>query len=209
VQRAALLLSTSLLAAVALPAAALDFCSSVGKVEPPAAKMEPCEGIAFLARITAKCAAEMPEDHNLQRHAAGILELENKRKVDTMVRQGLRATQADPEHLHGRKIDPVLLDRQIAMQEALAAKTEADLREKRALAASAGYSQPAKEGTAQTVIDNAVWRYLDGTVQPHVAGCSQSEAGKKAAGEFAGMLGVAMSHGNAIEREVMRQLLGK
>lgn len=201
-------LAALLLAAVALPAAALDFCPSVGKVETPG-KMEPCEGLAFLAKITAKCAAEIPEDRSLQRHAAGILELERQRKIDENVLIGLRQVRADPQRMSGMKIDPALLDRQIAMQEGLADKTLADLREKRALGVSAGYSQLAKEGAAQTVIDNAVWRYLDGAVRPQVANCSSGGAGRKAASDFAGMLGVSMSHGNPLEREIIRQLLGK
>ena len=179
---------------VTLPAAALDFCPSVGKVEPPAKKMEACEGLAFVAKITSRCAAEMPEDKNLQRHAAGILELERQTKVDDSVLASMRKMNMAPER--------------ISFQEAYGAKNRDALAEKRALAVSAGYSQLAQEGTAQAVISNAVWRYLDSAAQPHVAGCTQGEAGRKAAGEFAGMLGVAMSHGNPLEQQIIRQLLG-
>ena len=196
-----------LLAATVLPASALEVCPSVGKVEMPAGKLEPCSGLAYLAKIISKCAAEIPEDKTLQRHAAEILELENEHKVDQMVLQDLRTTRANPERMRGRKMDPVLLDRQIAMQERLAAKIESDLREKRALAVSAGYLPLAKEGAAQTIIDNAVWRYLDTEMHPRVGSCSASEAGRRSAAEFAARLGVAASHGNPLEREVMRELL--
>src|SRR5215472_3970114 len=200
-------LAALLLAAAVLPASALEVCLSVGKVELPAGTLEPCDSLAYLAKIISRCAVEIPEDKNLQRHAAGILELENKHKVDLMVLQGLRATLANPQQMADRKIDPVLLDRRIAMQEGLATKTESDLRERRALAVSAGYSQLAREGAAQAIIDNAVWRYLDTEMHPRVGSCSASEAGRRSAAEFAGMLGVAASHGNPLEREVMRQLL--
>lgn len=183
------------MAVVALPAPALDFCPSVGKVEVPANRTDPCEGLAFLAKIMAKCAAEIPEDRNLQRHAAGILELERQTKIDESVLANMRKMG--------------MAEERISFQESYSAKNRDALAEKRALAASAGYSQLAREGSAQPVITNAVWRYMDNAVRPHVAGCTQGEAGRKAATEFAGMLGVAMSHGNPIEREVMRRLLDK
>ena len=199
----------SLLAAIALPASALDFCPSVGKVEPPAGKMEPCEGLAFLAKITAKCAAEIPEDKNLQRHAAGILELERQVKIDQSVTKSLQQMRAKPQPIGGRPIDPAAMDRQIAFQESYAAKNRDALAEKRALAVSAGYSQLGQEGTAQAVISNAVWRYMDNAVQPHLTACSQSEAGKRAAGEFAGALAMSFTHGNPLEQQIIRQLLDK
>lgn len=184
-----------LLSVIALPAAALDFCPSVGKVEAPATRTDPCEGLAFLAKITAKCVAEIPEDRNLQRHAAGILELERQVKIDESVLATMRKMAMSPER--------------ISFQESYAAKNRDALAGKRALAVAAGYSQLAQEGSAQAIISNAVWRYVDSAVQPHVAGCAQGEAGKKAAGEFAGALAVSMSHGNPIETMVIRQLLGK
>ena len=184
-----------LLAVIALPARALDFCPSVGKVEPPAGKMEPCEALAFLSKITSRCAAEIPEDKNFQRHAAGILELERQTKIDESVLQTMRKMNMAPER--------------ISFQESYAAKNKSALVEKRALAVSAGYSQLANEGTAQAVISNAVWRYMDTAAQPHLKGCTQSEAGKKAAGEFAGALAMSFSHGNPLETQIIRQLLDK
>jgi hypothetical protein len=178
-----------------LPASALDFCPSVGKVEPPPGKMEPCESLAFLAKITAKCAAEIPEDKNLQRHAAGILELERQTKIDESVLSSMRKMGMTQER--------------IAFQESYGAKNRDALAEKRALAVSAGYSQLANEGPAQAVISNAVWRYMDTAAQPHLTACTRSEAGKKAAGEFAGALAISFSHGNPLEQQIIRQLLDK
>lgn len=186
-------LAALLLSVVALPAAALDFCPSVGKVDMPANRSDPCEGLAFLSTITAKCAAEIPEDKNLQRHAAGILELERQTKIDESVLASMRKMNMAQER--------------ISFQESYSAKNRDALAEKRALAVSAGYSQLANEGPAQAVISNAVWRYMDGAVQPQVAGCSASPEGRKRAGEFAGMLAVSMSHGNPLETEIIRQLL--
>ena len=182
-----------ILGVVALPAAALEPCPSVGNVDMPANRSDPCEGLAFLAKITAKCAAEMPEDKNLQRHSAAILELERQTKIDETVLASMRKMNMAQER--------------ISFQESYSAKNRDALAEKRALAVSAGYSQLAKEGPAQAVISNAVWRYMDGAVQPQVAGCSASPEGRKRAGEFAGMLAVSMSHGNPLETEIIRQLL--
>ena len=189
-------LAALVLFVVATPAAALDFCPSVGSVELPANRTDPCEGLAFLAKIAATCAEEIPEDRNLQRHAAGILELERQTKIDEDVLAAMRKMGSFSEE-------------RIAFQESYAAKNRGALAEKRALAVSAGYPQFAQEGTAQAVISNAVWRYMDGAVRPHVARCTQGEAGKKAAGEFAGMLAVSMSHGNPIEQQIIRRLLDK
>jgi hypothetical protein len=97
----------------------------------------------------------------------------------------------------------------ISFQESYSAKNRDALAEKRALAVSAGYSRLAEEGYAQTVITNAVWRYMDSVVQPQVASCDASPEGRKRAGEFAGMLAVSMSHGNPIETQIVRQLLDK
>jgi hypothetical protein len=188
-------LAALFLAFLALPALALEVCPSVGKVDLPAIK-EPCEGLAFFARIAAKCATELPEDRNLQRHAAGILELERQAHIDASVLASMRKMGGfSPER--------------IAFQESYAAKNQSALAEKRALAVAAGYSQLAQEGAAQAVIGNAVWRYLDATVQPQLANCSDGEAGRKAAGQFAGMLAVSMSHGNPIEARIIRELLDK
>ena len=154
-------LAALLFATVALPASALDFCPSVGKVDVPANRSDPCEGLAFLAKIASKCAAEMPEDRNLQRHAAGILELERQVGIDSSVLASMRQMGSFSQE-------------RIAFQESYAAKNRDALAEKRALAVSAGYSQLASEGPAQAVITNAVWRYLDNAIQPHVAGCTQA-----------------------------------
>jgi hypothetical protein len=137
----------------------------------------------------------MPEDRNLQRHAAGILELERQTKIDDSVLASMRKMNMAQER--------------ISFQESYGAKNRSDLAEKRALAVAAGYSQLGQEGYAQSVISNAVWRYLDGAVRAQVANCTAGEAGRKAAGEFAGMLGVSMSHGNPLEQHIIRQLLGK
>lgn len=188
-------LAALLLSVVALPAVALDFCPSVGNVDMPANRSDPCEGLAFLSKIAATCAAEIPEDKNLQRHAAGILELERQTKIDESVLATMRKMGMAQER--------------ISFQESYSAKNRDALAEKRALAVSAGYSQLAQEGPAQAVISNAVWRYMDSAVQPHVAGCSASPEGRKRAGEFAGMLAVSMSHGNPLETQIIRQLLGK
>ena len=187
-------LAALLLAALACPAFALDFCPSAGKAELPAVK-DPCEGLTYFSRITATCAAEIPEDRNLQRHAAGILELERQAKIDDSVLASMRKMGMAQER--------------ISFQETYAGKNRSALAEKRALAVSAGYSQLAQEGPAQSIISNAVWRYLDTAVRPQVANCSAGEEGRKAAGDFAGMLAVSMSHGNPIEQQVIRQLLGK
>src|SRR5215467_10588985 len=55
-------LAALLLVAAVLPASALEVCPSVGKVQMPVGKVEPCEGLAYLAKIISKCAAEIPED---------------------------------------------------------------------------------------------------------------------------------------------------
>jgi hypothetical protein len=182
------------LLAFAAPAFALEVCPSVGKVDLAPVK-DPCEGLAFFSRIAAICAAEIPEDRNLQRHAAGILELERQAKIDESVLAIMRKKGMAAER--------------ISFQESYSEKNRSALAEKRALAVSAGYSQLAQEGTAQSVITNAVWRYLDATVRPQLASCSAGEAGRKAAGQFAAMLAVSMSHGNPIEAEIVRQLLEK
>jgi hypothetical protein len=183
-----------LLAALATPAWALDFCPSVGKVDLPPVK-DPCDGLAFFSRIAATCAAEIPEDRNLQRHAAGILELERQAKINESVLVSMRKMGMAQER--------------ISFQESYSETNRSALAEKRTLAVSAGYSQLAREGAAQSVITNAVWRYLDVTARPELANCSAGEAGRKAASDFAGLLAVSMSHGNPIEAQIIRELLGK
>lgn len=198
-----------LLWSAAFPAMALDVCASVGKLDAPAGRKDPCEGLAYLAEVAGKCAAEIPEDRRLQRLAAGILELERQTRIDESVLRSLRLMRDNPTASRGMNSDPAALDRQMAIQESHGAKNRSLLAERRSSAVAAGFPQLAQAGYAQTVITNAVWRYLDSAVRPQLANCRGGNDGRRTAGDFAGMLAVSLSHGNPIETQIIRQLLGE
>lgn len=198
-----------LLMSASLPAMALDVCASVGKIDASPGKKDPCDSLAYFAEVAGKCAAEIVEDRRLQRYAAGILELERQTRIDESVLRSLRMMRNNPALPGGKTGDPTALDRQVAAQEAYGAKNLLALADKRSSAVSAGYRQLAQPGYAQTVISNAVWRYLDNAVRPQLANCRNSTEGRKNAADFAGMLAVTMSHGNPIETQIIRQLLGE
>lgn len=198
-----------LLLGVAFPALAIEVCASAGKLDVPPGMKEPCESLARFAEVTGKCAAEIAEDRRLQRYAAGILELERQTRIDESVVRSLRMLRDKPDASGGRTIDADAFERQMAVQESAGERNRSALAAKRSAAVSAGYSQLAQPGYAQAVISNAVWRYLDNAVRPQLANCRSGSAGRTSAGEFAGMLAVSMSHGNPIETQIVRQLLGE
>lgn len=197
-----------LLWSTASPVAALEVCASAGKIDMRTDGRDPCENLATLAGVVSKCAAEIPEDRQLQRHAAGILQLERQTRIDESVIQSLRKMRESPSSSRELNSDLSAFDRQMSVQESLGEKNRAALAERRSTAVSAGYQQLARWGYAQAVITNAVWRYLDSLIDPQVANCRSGGDGLKSASTFAGMLATALSHGNPIETQIMRQLLG-
>lgn len=186
----------------------LDLCAAAGKIGTRADQNDPCERLSLLAEVASKCAAEMPEDRQLQRHAAGILQLEKQLQIDQSVMQSLRQMRDAPTASTGpMHLDPSALDRQIAFQESAGEKNRAALAARRTVAVSAGYPMLAQAGFAQAVITNAVWRHVESWTAPQATNCRNSENEGTSAGQLAGMIAVLLSHGNPIETQVMRQLL--
>src|SRR5262245_7334972 len=160
----------------------------------PGTNADPCEGLAVIAQATVACSAEYPADRRLQAHAAGILDLERRRRVEVLTLDGLRKS---PERGLERYIQST--ERELAQID-----SELDARKKRATAA--GYHELAEAGYAQKIMSNVVWRYLDFEARNRLTGCA-TPAGRQAAQEFIGNLAVAFSHGNPIERTLMQRLL--
>lgn len=192
----------------ASPVMALEVCASVGKIDSRMDRSDTCGNLANLAEVASRCAAEIPEDRRLQRHAAGILQLEKQTKIDDSVIQSLRKMREIPDSSREMNVDPAAFERRMAIQESLGEKNRAALAEKRSTAVSAGYPKLAQPGYAQAVITNAVWRYLESLIRPQVVDCRSGSDGLKSAANFAGMFAVSISHGNPIETQIMRQLLG-
>ena len=160
----------------------------------------------MVLRAVETCIAEFPEDRNLQVRAARIVQLEQRQRVETQVLTGLRQLRANPDAMRAQTIDPELLSRRIAMNEATLATLTADLDRERHEAAAAGYPQLATAGVAQSVITNAAWRFIEAQATPHLNSCTDP-AGRQAAREFFGGILMMMSHGNALQQQTIRRIL--
>ena len=188
-----------------------ELCPGAGPVElpmrrPGSSAADACNSLRILLPVVTRCAAEYSGDRDLKIHAAGILLLERQAKIDLAVLTNMRQMLQNSQRMPALNMDPAASARTIERAETAAAKTEAELAEKRKNAAAAGYGQLSEAGAAQKIISSAVWRYIETGVRYHIDGCTD-EAGRQAALAYIGNIGVMMSHGEGLEREIIRLIL--
>jgi hypothetical protein len=189
------------------PSACANLAPPPSAGQPRPRPADPCEGLRVVLGAVEACIAEFPDDRNLQIHAARILQLEQRQRVETQVLTGLRQLRANPDAMRAQTIDPELLSRRIAMNEATLATLTADLDRERHEAAAAGYPQLATEGVARNVITNAAWRFIGAQAAPHLNSCTDP-AGRQAALESFGGIMMMMSRGNSLQQQTIRRIMG-